>query len=106
MLASFDEALFEYMAYKFTWIASNVDNDEITPMKAPKLFKAKSAGMNALLFGSYSASKVFDGFVKIPITEKRERLGIETNQGDAFFVIAQDTTTVYRLKTIVHTEDI
>lgn len=102
MLTNFDETLFDYMSYKFAWIASNVDNEEISPMRSQKLFKIKSAGTNFLLFGSFSASNVIDGFVKIPITEKRERLAVDVTVGDAFYVEANDMTKVYRLKTPQH----
>lgn len=102
MLANFDETLFEFMAYKFSWIASNIDNEEISPMRSQKLYKIKNSGINFLLFGSFSASNVVDGFVKIPITEKRERLSVDVNVGDAFYVEANDMTKVYRLKTPQH----
>lgn len=102
MLTNFDETLFDYMAYKFAWIASNVDNEEISPMRSQKLYKIKSTGTNFLLFGSFSASNVVDGFVKIPIMEKRERLSVDVTVGDAFYVEANDMTKVYRLKTPQH----
>lgn len=102
MLTNFDETLFDYSAYKFAWIASNVDNEEISPMRSQKLYKIKSSGTNFLLFGSFSASNVVDGFVKIPITEKRERLAVDVSIGDAFYVEANDMTKVYRLKTPQH----
>lgn len=104
MLNNFDENLFEYLAYKFTWIASNAANDDISPMKAPKLYKAKTYGAGCLLFGSVSASKMFDGFIKISLTEKNERLNRDVSKGDAFYVDANDPTTVYRLKTVIHQE--
>ena len=102
MLSGFDETLFEYSAYKFAWIASNVDNEDISPMKSQKLYKIKNSGANFLLFGSFSASNVVDGFVKIPITEKRERLAVDVTEGDAFYVESNDMTKVYRIKTPQH----
>lgn len=104
MLSGFDEALFEYSDYKFAWIASNTENEDISPMKSPKLYKAKSAGAGCMLFGSVAASKMFDSFIKIPISEKRERLSGEVTPGDAFYVAADDPTSVFRLKTVIHTK--
>lgn len=102
MLASFDESLLDYIAYKFAFVASNVVNDDISPMKAPKLYKIKNTGADFLLFGPFSASNVVDGFVKIPITEKRERLSVDVTAGDGFYVESSDMTKVYRIKTPQH----
>lgn len=104
MLNNFDDSLFDYLAYKFTWIASNASNDDISPMKAPKLYKAKTSGAGCMIFGSVSASKIFDGFIKISLSEKNERLNKDVNKGDSFYVDANDPTTVYRLKTVIHQE--
>lgn len=104
MLSSFDESLLDLLAYKFAFIASNVINDDISPMKAPKLYRAKTAGAGCLLFGTVSASKIFDNFIKISLKEKNERFNRATNEGDAFYVNAEDPTTVYRLKTAIHQE--
>lgn len=38
MLSGFDDELFDLFDYKFAWIASNVDNEDISPMRAPVLF--------------------------------------------------------------------
>ena len=54
------------------------------------------------MFGSFSASNIVDGFVKIPITEKRERLAVDVTEGDAFYVESNDMTKVYRIKTPQH----
>lgn len=102
MMTNFDETLFEYCAFKFAWIASNIYNEEISAMRSQKLYKIKNYGINFLLFGSFSASNVVDGFVKIPITEKRERLSVDVTVGDAFYVESNDMTKVYRLKTPQH----
>lgn len=102
MLSGFDESLFDLFDYKFTWIASNADNDDISPMRAPVLFRAKQHAANCLVFGSVQASNLFDSFAKITVAEKRERLGGEVSVGDACYVSSDDMTKVYRLKTIVH----
>ena len=73
-------------------------------MKAPKLYKAKTSGAGCMLFGSVSASKMFDGFIKISLSEKNERLNRDVSKGDSFYVDAKDPTTVYRLKTVIHQE--
>ncbi len=102
MMQSFDEKLLDYTAYKFSWIASNVINDEISPMKTPKLFQAKKAGADFLLFGSVQASKLFDSFSKIPIIRRDSRLNGEPKPGDAFLTEYADPTKVYRIKTVLH----
>jgi len=102
MLSGFDEKLFEYLDYKFAWIASNAENDEISATKNIKLYRAKASGAACMLFGSYAASKMFDGFINIGLDERRERLGVETSAGDVFYVTSDNRTVVYRLKTIIH----
>ena len=103
MLSGFDEELFELFDYKFAWIASNVDNEDISPMRTPVLFRAKQRGANCLIFGSVMASNLFDSFTKISVTEKRERLGGDVSPGDGYYVSSDDMTRVYRLKTIIQT---
>ncbi|MBR1458462.1 MAG: type VII secretion protein EssC [Oscillospiraceae bacterium] len=100
-LNDLDEELLGYTAYKFSWIASNVDNEDLSPMRTPKLYRAKALGADCMLFGMFSASNLIDGFVKIPLAEKRERLGIAVSPGDAFYVSAADPTRVLRLKTVI-----
>ncbi len=99
MLAEFDDTLFEYSAYRFAWICSNAENDDISSIKTPKLYRAKAAGAGFLLFGSLAVSKLFDAFSRISIGEKRERFSAEPAKGDALYVSADDPTKVYRLKT-------
>ena len=102
VMNAFDEALLDLSAYKFTFIASNVENEDITPFRSPKLYKVKSAGAHFLWFGSYAASNIADGFTKVSIAEKRGRLGVEVNPGDAFYVEPSNQTKVYRIKTPKH----
>ena len=102
MLEKFDEALFSYLPYKFSWIASNVENDDMAPMSAPKLYKAKNAGAGFMFFGNMLASKSIDKFARIKPADKSGRLGMGMEPGDAFYVDAKDSTKVYRIKTIIH----
>ena len=102
MLEKFDEALFSYLPYKFSWIASNVENDDMAPMSAPKLYKAKNAGAGFMFFGNMLASKSIDKFARIKPADKSGRLGMDMEPGDAFYVDAKDSTKVYRIKTIIH----
>lgn len=104
MLERFDESLFSYLPYKFSWIASSMDNDDIPPMSAPKLYKAQKAGAGFMFFGNMSASKSIDKFAKIKPTDKTNRYGMEMESGDAFYVDAKDCTKLYRIKTIIHQE--
>lgn len=102
VMNAFDETLLDLSAYKFTFVASNVENEDITPFRSPKLYKVKSAGAHFLWFGSYAASNIADGFTKVSIAEKRGRLGMEVNPGDAFYVEPSNQTKVYRIKTPKH----
>ncbi len=99
MLAEFDDTLFEYSAYRFAWICSNAENDDISSIKTPKLYRAKAAGAGCLLFGPLAVSKLFDSFSRISMSEKRERFSGEPAKGDALYVSAEDPTKVYRMKT-------
>ncbi len=105
MLEKFDDSLFNYLPYKFAWIASNVENDDMAPMAAPKLYKAKNAGAGFMFFGNILASKSIDKFARIKPTDKSGRLGMDMESGDAFYVDAKDSTKIYRIKTIIHQEN-
>ncbi|MCM1223572.1 MAG: FtsK/SpoIIIE domain-containing protein, partial [Lachnospiraceae bacterium] len=105
MLEKFDDTLFSYLPYKFAWIASSVENDDMSPMNAHKLYKAKNAGAGFMFFGAMAASKSIDKFAKFQPSEKTNRFGVEMEQGDAFYVDARDITKVYRMKTIIHQEN-
>lgn len=105
MLEKFDETLFSYLPYKFAWIASNVENDDMAPMAAPKLYKAKNAGAGFMFFGNILASKSIDKFARIKPADKSGRLGMDMEPGDAFYVDAKDSTKIYRMKTIIHQEN-
>jgi len=104
MLNDFDEGILELLAYKFSFVVSNAENEELSPMRSAKLYRAKNAGANFLLLGAFSASNIVNSFIKISMAERRERLSVETTVGDAFYVEAVDQTKVYRLKTIRHTD--
>ena len=88
----------------FSFVVSNAENEELSPMRSAKLYRAKNAGANFLLLGAFSASNIVNSFIKISMAERRERLSVETTVGDAFYVEAVDQTKVYRLKTIRHTD--
>ena len=104
MLNDFDDSLFNYLPYKFAWMASDVDNDEISSVKAPKLYRAKSAKANFMLFGSARAGNIIDGFISVPLAERNKIMNTEIGEKDALYVNAENKTTVYRIKTILHKE--
>ncbi len=104
MLSNFDETLFNYSAYKFSCIISNV-NEEVNPMKTPKLSKIQSAGADFLLFGSFIASNTVNSFIKIQMPEKKKLASLETSIGDAYYIESSDQTKVYRLRTPMHSSE-
>ncbi len=102
LLDGFDENLFKYFPYKFSWIVSSLENIKLPPINAPKLYKAKNAGASFMFFGNMAASKCMDEYASIQPPDKSKWNAFEMEQGDAFYVEAQDSTKIYRLKTVLH----
>lgn len=104
MLEKFDSALFAYLPYKFSWIASGVVNDEMKPLNTPKLWNAKNAFADFLFFGSINAWKSYNNFLNIMPAEKTKLASIDMDKGDAFYIDGKDSTKISRIKTIIHQE--
>ena len=106
LLDGFDENLFKYFPYKFSWIISSLENIKLPPINAPKLYKAKSAGAGFMFFGNMAASKCMDEYASIQPTDKSKWNAFEMEQGDAFYVDTRDSTKIYRLKTVLHQDHV
>lgn len=102
LLDGFDENLFKYFPYKFSWIVSSLENLKLPYTSAPRVQKARTLGAGFMFFGNMAASKCMDEYASIQPTDKSKWNAFEMEQGDAFFVDTRDSTRIYRLKTILH----